>query len=231
MSESSQPTDVVNSIWKNNPVFVQLLGLTPILAVSTSVVIGLALALITSIVFFISALIISSVRPFINESWRFLTYLVVLACITTLAELVLQIVWFQLYLDLGIYLPLICCNAILLIQLERQQELHSPVTVLTSSASVMGGFLLSMVLISSIRELLGNGSLFNNWQLLIPANTSLVLNESGGDLLDFVLLQPGALLIMGLLLAAKNYLTENLFEAEIPVQPQPTKRARVTGKL
>lgn len=231
MSESSQPTDVVNSIWKNNPVFVQLLGLTPILAVSTSVVIGLALALITSIVFFISALIISSVRPFINESWRFLTYLVVLACITTLAELVLQIVWFQLYLDLGIYLPLICCNAILLIQLERQQELHSPVTVLTSSASVMGGFLLSMVLISSIRELLGNGSLFNNWQLLIPANTSLVLNESGGDLLDFVLLQPGALLIMGLLLAAKNYLTENLFEAEIPVQPQPAKRARVTGKL
>ena len=231
MSELSQQTEVATSLWKNNPVLVQLLGLTPILAVSTSVTIGLALGVVTTIVFFIAALIISKIRPLISKSWRFFAYLIVLASVTTLAELILQIYWFQLYRDLGIYLPLICCNVILLVQLEQQQKFNSMSGVMASCANAMGGFLLAMLLISSIRELIGNGSLFNNWQLLVPASTTLMPNVTGGDLLDFLLLQPGALLIIGLLLAAKNFIEQNFLPADTPEPVKPAERARVTGKL
>ena len=95
----------------------------------------------------------------------------------------------------------------------------------------MGGFALAMLILSALREFVGNGSLFNNWQLLIPATEEILPNETGGRLLDFVLLQPGALLILGLLLAGINYLNQSFGKAETEEQLEPVERARVTGKI
>ncbi len=231
MSELSRITESPASLWHNNPVFTQLLGLSPVLAVSTSVVLGFALGVLTVLVFFFSAILIFYIQHLINDSWRFYIYLIVLATITTIAEIVLQIFWYQLYRDLGIYLPLICCNVILLMQLNKQDTFDSLSRLVSTSSRTMGGFFIAILLLASLRELIGNGSLFDKWQLLIPASSEILPNETGGELLDFALLQPGALLIMGLLLAGINWFNLAYGKAEEAQPVKPAKRARVTGKI
>jgi len=231
MSELFRSTETNPGLWHSNPVLVQMLGLTPILAVSTSLVLGLALSILTALVFTISGLVLFYLQPSAKTSWRTYLHLLVLATVTTVFDVVLQIYWYQLYRDLGIYLPLICCNLILLIQLHKTETLSSLGNFMGVCLNSMGGFALAMLILSALREFVGNGSLFNNWQLLIPATEEILPNETGGRLLDFVLLQPGALLILGLLLAGINYLNQSFGKAETEEQLEPVERARVTGKI
>ena len=123
MSYLSRITKTSPTFWYNNAVFVQLMGLTPILAVSTSLAEGLVLSLLTSLVFVLSALSAFFMRSLTKEASRLYIYLLILTLFTTVFDLVLQIYWHQIYIELGNYLPLICCNVILLIQLNKIETL------------------------------------------------------------------------------------------------------------
>ncbi|MDD9891224.1 MAG: hypothetical protein OXU66_04655 [Gammaproteobacteria bacterium] len=231
MSEFSRLTEANPSLWHSNPVLVQMLGLSPVLAISTSLVLGLALSVLTALVFTLAGILLFFLQPLVKKSWQIYLHLLVLAMVTTLFDVILQIYWYQLYRDLGIYLPLICCNVILLLQLNKTQTLSSLSSFIGISANSMGGFILAMIILSALREFIGNGSLFNNWQLLVPASMEILPNETGGKMLDFALLQPGALLLLGLLLAGINWLNQNFSKAETEELIEPVERARVTGKI
>lgn len=230
MSELSRLTAIPGTTWQRNPVFFQLLGLSPILAVSTSVVLGFALGVITAFVMLLATNLNYWLRNYVEPKWHHSLYLVVLATLTTITEVFIQIYWYQLYRDLGVYLPLICCNSIVLIHLA-QGNTNSALQNSIACTKVVLGFLSAIVTLSAIRELLGNGSLLTNWQLLIPASDEILPNETGGKLLDFALLQPGALLLLGLLIALYNWLNKYVLSPVEPEIVKPVKRARITGRI
>lgn len=230
MSELSRLTAEPGTLWQRNPVFFQLLGLSPTLAISTSVVLGLALGIITTIIMLLAINLIYWLKQRVEARWHHVLYLIVLASLTTCAELVLQIFWYPLYRDLGVYLPLICCNSILLVHLINAD---TPSILRTNIAcgKLLAGFMGAILVLSTARELLGNATLLNNWQLLIPANNEILATETGGKLFDFFLLQPGALLLLGLLLALYNWLLSKLPGSVKSDKIKPAERARVTGRI
>lgn len=230
MSYLSRITSTNPTFWSNNAVFVQLLGLTPILAASTSLAEGLVLSLLTSLVFLLSALLAFFIKPITKEASRLYIYLLILALFTTLFDLVLQFYWYQIYIELGNYLPLICCNVILLIQLIKIETLKSIKHVMHSSTNTMCGFIFAMLALSALREFIGNGSLLNNWRLLVPASTDILPYDTEPKLLYFAVLQPGALLFLGLLIAVINWFNLNSSKAKNMSPVKPANRARVTGK-
>jgi len=229
MSELSRRTSMPGSLWQRNPVLFQLLGLSPLLALSTSIVLAVAISLLTAIIFLVGSALAFYARQYVEERWLFYLQLIILASLTTIMEVLLQIYWYSLYRDLGVYLPLICCNSGLLVHLQNQNNDDSFTVRIFLGAKLVAGFGLAVLTLSFLRELIGNGSVFNGWQLLIPSYSDILPNKTGGKLFDFVLLQPGAFLLLGLLIAVYNWLHKHSGGNEEIVEP--AERARVTGRI
>lgn len=221
-------------IWHNNPALVQLLGLSPLLAVSTSLANGLALGLASLIVLLLASLTVALSQHLLSSQWRFVFYMFVLAVFTTLIDNFLQRFYYPLYRELGIYVPLISCNMALLLHLETR-SLHKPVLNVLYSALVTGsGYLLAIVSFAAVRELLIEGQIASNWMLLMPAtmaqDSSMAANNSP-EFFHFARLAPAALILLGLLLALKNAVLPTLQPLPDLNANTPVKRARVTGKI
>ena len=206
MKNSSIKTTAIESLWRENPSLTKLMGICPIIAMSSSVSIAIGLGLATLIVIITSNIITSAIRQQLNLATRVPSLIFIIATMVTALEMLMQVSFYGLFELLGVFLPLIVVNQIVLMSAESSASQKS------LSNSVLGGFLtglgflLVLVLISSIRELIGNGSLFENMEVLFGSVAKdWVIHPFGNDFqFRLILMPPGALLILGAVIAAKN---------------------------
>jgi electron transport complex protein RnfE len=193
-----------NGIIGHNPGFVQLLGLCPLLAVSSSVANALGLGLATAGVLVTSNLFAALAGPRLPREVRLAVFVLVIAAAVTAVELAMAAWWPGLHASLGIFLPLIITNCLVLARAESFASRSSPARALLDGAAMGAGFLLALLALGAVRELLGRGSLGADLELLLgPAFAGTgwqFFPESSGLLL--ALLPPGAFVLLGLLLAA-----------------------------
>lgn len=233
---SSYREIAINGLWKNNPGLVQLLGLCPLLGVSNSVVNALGMGLATAVVLAASNAAVALIRNQVTDAVRLPVFVMIIAALTTCIELLMQAFTYELYQILGIFIPLITTNCIILGRAEAFAAKNS-VAHATFDGLMMGsGFGLVMLAIGSVRELLGTGALLANMQLLFGPMAAdwqmTVFNNYPGFLL--AILPPGAFLVLGLLIALKNRLEQSLAERAKAAQPaaEPiSRRVRVTGVI
>jgi Na+-translocating ferredoxin:NAD+ oxidoreductase subunit E len=228
-----------SSVWSNNIVLVQLLSLTPMLAISQSAIKGIAVALCTSAVAIIAVIINRLLHSYIKPSLHFIWILFLVGSITTMLELLLQLTFFPLYRELGVYIPLISCNLALLIHLQQQYQFGNEMSytrLLKRSVLMVAGLILALGVFSSLREILVFGTLFRDLELLtsnagIPVDSAL--NSRTNQVLTFGLLQPGAFILFALALALHRWIDEKFAkpDAESKLNIEKVTRARVTGKI
>ncbi|MBU1329675.1 MAG: electron transport complex subunit E [Gammaproteobacteria bacterium] len=226
----------VNGLWKNNPALVQLLGLCPLLGVSNSTVNALGLALASALVLICSNTAVSLVRGVVNTAVRLPAFVMIIAALTTCIELLMQAFTYELYQILGIFIPLITTNCVILGRADGFAAKHDPARAAYDGLMMGIGFGLVLVLIGAARELLGTGALLANMHLLFGpiANDwqlTLVADYKGFLL---AILPPGAFIVLGLLIAGKNRIDQALAErakAAAPEAPVQSRRVRVTGVI
>lgn len=226
-----------NGLWTNNPALVQLLGLCPLLAVTGSVVNALGLGLATLLVLLGSNISVSLIRHAVSDAVRLPAFVMIIASFTTATELLMQAFTYELYQILGIFIPLIVTNCTIL---GRADAFASKNGVLASTvdAIMMGlGFLVVLLLLGAARELLGSGTLFAGMDLLLgPVAADWEISVFGQNYpgLLVALLPPGAFIVTGFLIAAKNAVDHHQQEkAKAKQTPAATtsRRVRTTGHI
>lgn len=159
---SDSDTDVfLNGLWKQNPVFVQVLGMCPVLAVTNTAINSLAMGLATLFVLVMSNLLVSSLRRTIPQQVRIATYIMIIATFVTAVDYIIQAINLELHKALGAFVSLIVVNCLIL---GRAEAFASRNTVKKSVLDGLGmgiGFTFSLLCLGIVRELLGNGSIFN----------------------------------------------------------------------
>ena len=237
MSEPRIGEITLNGLWKNNPALVQLLGLCPLLAVSGSVVNALGMGLATALVLMGTNTLVSMVRHVVPDTIRLPAFVLIIAGAVTLVELLMQAYAYGLYEVLGIFLPLITTNCVVLGRAEAFAS-KNPVPLAALEGLMMGlGFSAVLVVLGALRELLGNGTLFADMQLLFGPIAAGWEVRPFGEQRHFLLavLPPGAFLFTGLLIALKNGIDTQLKAraeaARAPQAPAGSKRVRVTGHI
>jgi len=181
---------LINGVITQNPVLVQLLGMCPVLAVSTSLENGLGMGLAASAVLICSNIIVSLLRNVIHPKIRIASYIVVIAGFVTAADLLMNAFFHDLWLSLGLFIPLIVVNCIIL---ARAEAFASKNNVWRSALDGIGmglGFTLAICLLSSIREILGNGTIYGKPLFGAKFQPALML-----------LSPPGGFLCLGMLIA------------------------------
>ena len=234
-ADQSPAKIALDGLWKNNPALVQLLGLCPLLGVSNSVVNALGLGIATMLVVMGSNIVVSLIRHQVTDAIRLPVFVMVIASFTTCIELLMQAYTYELYRILGIFIPLIVTNCIILGRADAYAS-RQPVLPAAFDGFMMGtGFAAILVLLGGLRELIGQGTLFSGMDLLLgPAaeNWTIVVFKDYKQFL-FAILPPGAFVFMGFLIAIKNVIDKKLEEARKANEPVVTgsKRVRVTGDI
>lgn len=218
-------------LWKNNPGLVQLLGLCPLLAVTATLTNALGLGIATMLVLIGSNLLISLVRDYVPKEIRIPVFVIIIAALVTAVQLLVNAYAYGLYMSLGIFLPLIVTNCIIIGRAEAFASRNNAFSSAFDGLMMGLGFTLVLTLLGATREILGQGTLFDGAdQLLGPWAKALTIQVWQVDT-PFLLamLPPGAFIVMGLLIALKNVIDKKLKErqAETAVQPSVT-RARIT---
>jgi len=157
---TSGTDELIKGLWKDNPVFVQVLGMCPVLAVSNTAGNALAMGLATAFVLVMSNVVVSSLRSFIPKQVRIATYILIIATFVTVVDYVIQAVSLDLYKALGAFISLIVVNCVIL---GRAEAFASKNTVALSIMDGLGmglGFTFALLCLGGVREILGNGSLF-----------------------------------------------------------------------
>jgi electron transport complex protein RnfE len=228
---SENKTLFVNGMWKNNPVLVQLLGLCPLLAVSSSVANALGLGLATMFVLVGSNVVVSLVRHYVPKEVRLPVFMMVISALVTCVQILMNAFTYELYQSLGIFIPLIVTNCIIIGRAEAYAA-KNPVL-----PSAIDGFWMSMgmtsvlVLLGGIREVLGNGTLFDGADRLLGEWASVLRIELFSVDSNFLLalLPPGAFIAVGFIIAFKNWM-DHRASLRQPKQEKPEiTRARVTN--
>lgn len=193
-------------VWTNNSTLVQLLGLCPLLAVSNNVTNTLGLGLATLLVLTITNTIISLFRKVIPHDIRIPIYVMIIATAVTTIQLLMNAFAFPVYQSLGIFVPLIVTNCIVIGRAEAFASKNSVAHSAFDGFSMGLGMTLSLVVLGAIREIIGNGTLFDGLDLLLGSwakalRMDLLHLDSG---LLLAILPPGAFIGLGLILAVKN---------------------------
>lgn len=224
-------TDIAHDgLWKNNPGFVQLLGLCPLLAVSNSFINALGLGLATIFVLVTSNLVIATIRNSVQPQVRIPVFVMVIAATVTAIELIMQAKLYELYKVLGIFIPLITTNCIIMGRAEAFAAKNTVVKSIADGLAQGVGFALALLLLGSMREILGQGTLLRDAHLLFGEAardfTLTILPNYDGFLL--AVLPPGAFLGLGLLIALKNDIDRRL-QARSQSGAQATPAAEQTA--
>ncbi|MDA9569889.1 electron transport complex subunit E [Porticoccaceae bacterium] len=236
MSNTSISEVTKNGLWTNNPALVQLLGLCPLLAVTGTVVNALGLGLATMMVLIGSNIIVSLIRHHVSDAVRLPVFVIIIATFVTCAELVMKAFTYELYQILGIFIPLIVTNCAILGRAEAFASKQS-VGMAALDGFMMGlGFLLVLVCLGALRELLGQGTLLADMQLLFGASAASWTLRPFGEGYSFLIaiLPPGAFLVMGFLMAIKNAIDWQIklrADADKPAPVKGAKRIRTTGNI
>ena len=206
MKNSSIKTTAIEALWRENPSLTKLMGICPIIAMSSSVSIAIGLGLATLIVIITSNIIASAIRQQLNLATRVPSLIFIIATMVTALEMLMQVSFYGPFELLGVFLPLIVVNQIVLMSAESSASQKSLSNSVLDGFLTGLGFLLVLVVISSIRELIGNGSLFENMEVLFGSVAKdWVIHPFGNDFqFRLILMPPGALLILGAVIAAKN---------------------------
>ena len=211
-----------NGLWSNNVALVQLLGLCPLLAVTSTVINGLGLGIATLITLVLSNSIVSAIRGFVRSEVRLPVFVLIIASVVTIVELSIKAMFYDLYLVLGIFIPLIVTNCAIIGRAEGFAS-RNPVAPAALDGLMMGmGFLLVLVLLGGLREIIGFGTLFAHAELMFGDGAKTLLLEINPDYPGFLLavLPPGAFFGLAILIVAKNW-----FELRPAAQRQPTPAA------
>jgi len=189
--------DFTKGLWKENPVFRQLLGMCPTLAVTNAMINGLAMGLATTFVLVLSSLVVSSIKKLIPSQVRIASYIVIIATFVTVADQFLAAFFPPISKNLGPYVPLIVVNCIIL---GRQEAFSSKNTVGRSLLDALGmslGFIIALLVLSAIREILGSGTFFG-----------LKVMGTWFEPWIIMVLPPGAFIALGILLGLANKIEE-----------------------
>lgn len=225
----------VNGLWKNNPALIQLLGLCPLLGTSNSTVNALGLALATLLVLTCSNAAVSLIRSVTHTAVRLPAFVMIIAALTTCTELLMQAFTYELYQILGIFIPLITTNCVILGRADGFAAKNGVARSAFDGLMMGVGFGLVLVVLGASRELLGSGTLLADMHLLFgPIAASWRIEVFGSDYQGLLLaiLPPGAFIVLGLLIAVKNRIDEHLAEqARSRAEPlvRESRRVRVTG--
>ena len=194
MRETTPYEDFARGIWRENPVLLQMLGLCPALAVTNTVENSLAMGLATFFVLCGSSLLVSSLRRFIPQEVRISTYILIIATFVTVADMTLEAVVPEVHKALGAFIALIVVNCMIL---GRQEAFASKQPVGRALLDAVGtgfGFLIAMLMMGTLREVLGNGT-FLGFSVLGPSYEPWVV----------MVLPPGGFLALGFLLLGLNW--------------------------
>ena len=189
MTTKTIRAEYLKGLWDENPVLRQLLGLCPTLAVTGTVITGLAMGLATTFVLILSSLVVSSIKKLIPSQVRIATYIVVIASFVTIADQFLKAFFYPISEALGPYVPLIVVNCIILGRQEAFSSRNSIGRSLIDALGMSTGFLLALLVLSSIREILGAGT-FLGYQVMGPWFKPWII----------MILPAGAFITLGILL-------------------------------
>ena len=236
MSDVSYRELSLNGLWNNNPAIVQLLGLCPLLAVTGTVVNAIGLGLATTLVLVTSNTCVSLIRNVVSDAVRLPAFVMIIASAVTAIELLMQAFSYELYQILGIFLPLITTNCVILGRADGFASKHNLGPAVYDGFIMGMGFALVLVLLGALRELAGTGALFANMDLLFgpgAAAWEIVLVEDYQPFL-LAILPPGAFIFTGLIIALKNVIDDRIKRRQDALKEKPVKgakRVRVTGTI
>ena len=219
---------IENGMWKQNPGVVQLLGLCPTLAVTSTAVNGLSLGIATSLVMALSNASVSPVRNFVPDEIRIPVFILIIAALVTIIDLSMNAFVHPLHNVLGIFIPLIVTNCIVLARVEAFAA-KNPTTPSALDGLMMGlGLTMVLTLLGAIRELVGKGTAFSGIDLVLGPQAKALVLQVIPDYPGFLLaiLPPGAFIGLGLLIAGRNWVEQRkaaaVSAAAPPMTPAPS---------
>lgn len=184
---------LTNGFFRENPTFVLVLGTCPTLAVTTAASNGIGMGAATTFVLVFSNLFISLLKNFIPDKVRIAAFVVIIASFVTIVDLVMQAYTPDLYKALGVFIPLIVVNCIILGRAEAFAQKNTPIASILDGVGMGIGFTIALTLMASFREILGSGQIFGH----------MLVSESAKTMLIFIL-PPGAFMTYGYLIAIMN---------------------------
>lgn len=197
-----------NGVWKQNTGVVQLLGMCPILAVSSSVVNGVSLGLATAVVMALSGAAIAPIRTFVPNEIRIPVFILIIAVLVTMVQYLMNAYMYGLYVVLGIFIPLIVTNCIVLARIEAFASKNPAAQSAWDGFSMGLGLTAVLAVLGGMREIFGHGTLLSGIDLALGEGAKNwvlhVVPNYNGFLL--AILPPGAFIGLGMLIAGKNYL-------------------------
>jgi len=206
MANSNLKQILTDGAWRQNTGLVVLLGLCPLLAVTNTVINGLALGLATVLTLMVSNLAVSVMRGLLRPEIRIPAFVLIIASVVTVIELLMHAFFYDLFRVLGIFIPLIVTNCAIIGRAEAFASRNRPLPSLMDGFATGLGFCITLVLLGALRELTGRGSLFEGAEMLLgdwgQYLTLTIIPEHPGFLL--AMLPPGAFLGLALLIAARN---------------------------
>lgn len=153
--------DFIKGIWRDNPVFVQVLGMCPVLAVTNSAINGLTMGVATTFVLFMSNMMVSSIRHWVPPQVRIASFILIIATFVTMVDYLIQAVSLELHKGLGAFISLIVVNCLILGRAEAFASKQPVGRSLLDALGMGAGFTIALLCMGIIRELLGNGSIFD----------------------------------------------------------------------
>ena len=205
MAEKGYGAIVADGLWSNNQALVAMLGLCPLLATTTTATNGLGMGLATTAVLVLSNATISLIRNLVRPEVRLPVFVLVIASFVTVVELTMQAMFYELYLVLGLFIPLIVTNCIIIGRAEAFASKARLDRAITDGLAMGLGMTLVLMVLGGIREFLGQGTLFYQAELLLGDSAKgLAMHIDGFQGALLAILPPGAFIGLGLLLALKN---------------------------
>lgn len=204
MTDPEPRTFFWRSAWESNPVLVQLLGLCPLLAVTTSVVNGLTLGLATTAVVLATNVLVSLLRRWLVPIVRIPLFVLIIASFVTSVDMLINALWPDLHEILGLFIPLIVTNCAILAQAETVASRNGVTVAAASGLGTGAGFTAVLILLGGLREAIGQGTLFAGFEMLLgDAGAGLQIDLPFGGMVAAIL-PPGAFFGLAALLAARN---------------------------
>ncbi|MGO2497716.1 MAG: electron transport complex subunit E [Vibrio litoralis] len=220
-----------NGLWDNNPALVQLLGLCPLLAVSSTITNALGLGLATMLVLISTNTIVSLVRNYVPKEVRIPIFVMIIASVVTCVQLFMSAYAYGLYLSLGIFIPLIVTNCVIIGRAEAYASKNAPKKAALDGFWMGLGMLAALTVLGALREVIGQGTLFDGADLLLgdwAASLRIEVFHIDSSFL-LALLPPGAFIGVGFLIALKQVIDKQIDKRK-PAEEKPTiERARVTN--
>jgi electron transport complex protein RnfE len=215
--------EFTKGLWETNPVFKQILGMCPTLAVTVSAINGIAMALATTFVLVFSSLLISLVRKWIPNQVRIASYIVIIATFVTIVDLVMKAQFVELSKALGPFIPLIVVNCIILGRAEAFASKNNPLRSVLDALGNGAGFLISLFVLGSVREIIGSRTILG-FQVL----------PTGFEPWLIMILPAGAFLTLGLMMGFANMFIErkkNLERESLIAQYKRSGREEITEEV